>query len=575
IYAVLLFESLEQCLVAGCRERRCPKCDVSRKQLGDPLHSILRDPDKSIDAFQKAARGDSKASEKLGLCNINPFWKNLPLCNIFHCFTPNILHQLHKGVFKDHIVKWSIEAILGNLKDSEKEINTRFQSMLQHHTLRHFKKGISLVSQWTRNEYRNMEKVFLGVLAGTATSDVVICMCAVLDFIQYAHFDLHMDDSLEKMNAALKTFHDHKEAAFVEPGIREHFNIPKVHSMNHYTPMIRSHGSATNFNSEWSECLHIDFAKLAYRASSKKGYLKQMTKWLDWREKVLWFTRFLDWMLAGDGLDWLQKPTMDEEGDDEEEEDEIESTQTNSDSEELLYGESTCLVAKHPPHSNINLATLDSEYGCSTFVYAMERFLKDHDLLKPDYWDAAPAKYDLYKLVHITIPPMPEILGSPATDIIHATAAQAAKQWKYCPAQFDTVLAWKELPKGHSIPLDGLGPNGLHVARVRAIFNLPAELGTFPHPLAYVDWFTPLRKVDKDTLMYRVEHSERNHIRVSSIIPVTYISRSCHLVPFSGKCTNRSWTSESILDKCKSFLLNPYLRPVDFVHLRHRNEPIL
>ena len=98
----------------------------------------------------------------------------------------------------------------------------------------------------------------------------------------------------------------------------------------------------------------------------------------------------------------------------------------------------------------------------------MERFLKDHDLLKPDYWDAAPAKYDLYKLVRITIPPMPEILGSLATDIIHATAAQAAvtsgkKQRKYCPAQFDTVLAWKELPKGRSIPLDGLGPNGAYL----------------------------------------------------------------------------------------------------------------
>ncbi|KAE9393724.1 hypothetical protein BT96DRAFT_958989 [Gymnopus androsaceus JB14] len=227
ILAAYVADFPEQCLIAGCQERRCPKCDVSRKEL---------DPDKSIDAFQKAARGDSKASEKLGLRKINPFWKDLPLCNIFHCFTPDILHQLHKGVFKDHIVKWSTESILGK---GSKEVDIRFQSMPRHNTLRHFRKGISLVSQWTGNEYKNMEKVFLGVLAGTATSDVVIC---------YAQFDLHTDDSLEKMDAALKAFHDHKEfpnpgcgfdlavtVAFVESGIREHFNIPKVHSMNHYT----------------------------------------------------------------------------------------------------------------------------------------------------------------------------------------------------------------------------------------------------------------------------------------------------------------------------------------------------
>ncbi|KAH7867867.1 uncharacterized protein C8R40DRAFT_998479, partial [Lentinula edodes] len=54
-------------------------------------------------------------------------------------------------------------------------------------------------------------------------------------------------------------------------------------------------------------------------------------------------------------------------------------------------------------------------------------------------------------------------------------------------------------------------------------------------PLVYVEWFTPLRKLDKVTQMYRVERSMRGKIRNSSIIPITYIARSCHLVPFYGK----------------------------------------
>ncbi|KAJ3766514.1 hypothetical protein FB446DRAFT_767396 [Lentinula raphanica] len=560
ILAAYVADYPEQCLVAGCRERRCPKCTVDSKHLGDPLHSVLRDPDLALEAFEKAAEGDPTLADTLGLRDINPFWRDLPLCNIFHCFTPDILHQLHKGVFKDHLVKWSTKAI--DPKKGEKVIDARFQSLPRHNTLRHFKKGISLVSQWTGNEYKNMEKVFLGVIAGAAPSSVVICVRAILDFIEYSQFSIHTEHSLEQMDNALNTFHDHQARAFIEPGIRKHFNIPKIHSMVHDVPMIQSHGSATAFNTEWSERLHIDFAKLAYRASSKKGYIKQMTKWLDRREKVLWFTRFLNWCSNSDGFDWLAR-SMTEEDEDERQPPAEEETEPCIERSGLQYGESTCNVAKHPPLLNLDIETLETTYGCSFFIYAMERFLHDHYLLKPDYWDATPAKYNLYKLVRVTLPPTLEISNEPVIDV------SGKKHQKHTPSQFDTVLAWKELPIGQVRKSELIGPKGLHVAQVRAIFDLPAELGTFPHPLAYVEWFTPLRKLDKDSQMYKIERSERNRPNSASIIPVTYFFRSCHLIPYSGKNTDPAWSSETALESCISFQLNPYLRLIDFVLLRH------
>ncbi|KAF9019467.1 hypothetical protein BDP27DRAFT_1439893 [Rhodocollybia butyracea] len=265
--------------------------------------------------------------------------------------------------------------------------------------------------------------------------------------------------------------------------------------MNHYVPMICSLGVAPGFNTEWLEHLHIDFAKLGYQALNKKDYIKQMTLWLDRREKVLWFTRFLGWALDEDDVNWLEtsnvtnKDSEAMEGMEDMVQDEIDTWP-----EVNQYSESKCLVAKRTPVLNVDLETLTTTYGCSSFVYAMEKFLRQHNLLKPDYWDATPAKYDLYKRVRIIIPPTPEISNFPLKDTVCATAAQPAgpKRRKPLPAQFDTVLARKALSTSKlSFQLAG-GPNGLHVAQVHAIFNLPEELGTFAHPLAYVEWFTPL-----------------------------------------------------------------------------------
>ena len=54
-----------------------------------------------------------------------------------------LLHQLHKGVFKDHLVNWVTEACG---EDGEDGIDHHFWSMAHHPGLQHFTKGILLVS---------------------------------------------------------------------------------------------------------------------------------------------------------------------------------------------------------------------------------------------------------------------------------------------------------------------------------------------------------------------------------------------------------------------------------------------
>ncbi|KAF8987341.1 hypothetical protein BDZ89DRAFT_1202723, partial [Hymenopellis radicata] len=170
--------------------------------------------------------------------------------------------------------------------------------MTSHPGLRHFKEGISNVSQWTGAEHKAMEQVFVGLIAGAVDKRVLMAVKSAVDFIFFASLQSHTSESLVRLQQALDDFHEYK-VVFVEKEIRDHFNIPKIHSMQHYVALIRLFGSADGFNTESPERLHIDYAKDAYRASNKKDYTIQMTVWLSRQEAVDRFVAFLNWCRNG------------------------------------------------------------------------------------------------------------------------------------------------------------------------------------------------------------------------------------------------------------------------------------
>jgi hypothetical protein len=124
-----------------------------------------------------------------------------------------------------------------------------------------------------------MEKVFIGVLAGTVPADVVKAVQAAINFIYYAQLLLHTDATLAVMETALQELHTYKNM-FICLGIHKHFNIPKIHSLLYYVSMIQLLEAANGYNTEASERPHIDYVKDAYQAINQKDYVKQMTTWL-------------------------------------------------------------------------------------------------------------------------------------------------------------------------------------------------------------------------------------------------------------------------------------------------------
>lgn len=76
---------------------------------------------------------------------------------------------------------------------------------------------------------------------------------------------------------ALKKYHQYREI-FSEMGVRDDFSVPRLHSVMHYTKLIRSFGAPNGLCSSITESKHIDAVKKPWRRSNRYNALGQMLK---------------------------------------------------------------------------------------------------------------------------------------------------------------------------------------------------------------------------------------------------------------------------------------------------------
>lgn len=120
----------------------------------------------------------------------------------------------------------------------EEELDRRLRCLPPSYGVRHFKNGISALSQISGPERKNMAKILLGCLIGSDMPNAgLTAVRAILDFIYLAQYSLHDDATLSYMQAALSTWHKYKHC-FITLEVCEHFNIPKLHSLQHYVQSI-------------------------------------------------------------------------------------------------------------------------------------------------------------------------------------------------------------------------------------------------------------------------------------------------------------------------------------------------
>lgn len=243
---------------------------------------------------------------------------------------------------------------------------------------------------------------------------------------------------------------------------------------------------------------------------------------------------------------------------------------------------STCLakpysIPQNPSFHAIPVAALCDIYGATDFSMALDTFLKDPAIdLHPgsQYWNMS-AVFEVYKRITLTLPYLPLCASESCHDVIRATPKIPANgHRKEVPAHFDTALAWHNISPGGPVPTRPKSIFELIAVRVRVIFKLPPELakGNLPHPLAFVEYFTPFNPNDIASNspfgLLRVKKSSRNHRQSVGIIPVTHLYQSCHLIPDGQVRIPADWDMGNVLDKCNHFFLNSYLRHHDFALLK-------
>ena len=444
LLACFISDYPEQLLGTCCKNGTCPKCTVPPNHLGDHETYPLRDLKKVLAALKTLDNGHSvyrKNCEVAGIKPvIHPFWQKLKGTNIFESITSDVLHQLYQGVIK-HVVNW-IKSIFG-----ASEIDARCRRLPPNHNLRHFTKGITTLSQITGQEHGDICRILLGLIIGMKLPGnrspvrLLHAVRSILDFLYLAQLPTHTDETLCHLKTALARFHENK-SIFIDLGVRTNFNLPKLHSLQHYTSCIESFGTTDNYNTENTERWHIDFAKDAYHATNHKDEYAQMTLWLQRKEKVLIHQAHIDrWLNVPISTSLMVPPTLP-------------TLPPSLDAMGAKHNSTPHIRVSKTPSANVPFNELVSDYGAVDFRQALTVFIAAYNepsLSRQQLQKAAYRVFLPFQKVHVfhkvkiwNDDPLDRVDGKKALDAIYScparTTKKGIKKGIKLPARFDTAL---------------------------------------------------------------------------------------------------------------------------------------
>ncbi|EIW73886.1 hypothetical protein CONPUDRAFT_68201 [Coniophora puteana RWD-64-598 SS2] len=266
----------EQVLLAGVVQGWCPRCLAFPDDLdADAPLRCEEHTEVLVDELHPGVLWDSYGI----IANVVPFTNDFPRADIHELIAPDLLHQLIKGTFKDHLVTW-----VGNYLKAEhpkatyrrimKDIDERIAAAAPFAGLRRFPQGRGF-KQWTGDDSKALMKVYLPAIEKHVPDAMVRTIWAFLEFCYIVRRDRITETDLDDLQDALDRFH-HYRAVFATSGAAASLSLPRQHSLKHYIWLVRQFGAPNGLCSSITESKHIEAVKEPWRRSSRFKALGQM-----------------------------------------------------------------------------------------------------------------------------------------------------------------------------------------------------------------------------------------------------------------------------------------------------------
>ncbi|KAG1787529.1 uncharacterized protein HD556DRAFT_1434418 [Suillus plorans] len=269
----------EEQVLLGCIVKRwCARCLASRLNLDDDALDHCRE---YVDALVEEGTLLEIWDDYGIVGDIVPFTNDFPRADINRLIAPDLLHQLIKGAFKDHLVDWVEKYLLLTHGKREAQrimdnIDRRIAAVASFTGLRRFPEGRGF-KQWTGDDSKALMKVYLPAIEGHLPQDIVRAFRTLLEFCYLVRRNIITEKTLTKIQDALARFHHYREA-FRDAGVVPTFSLPRQHSLKHYIQLIRLFGAPNGLCSLITESKHIKAVKEPWRRSSRFNALGQMLR---------------------------------------------------------------------------------------------------------------------------------------------------------------------------------------------------------------------------------------------------------------------------------------------------------
>ncbi|KAJ6558720.1 hypothetical protein B0H10DRAFT_2201334 [Mycena sp. CBHHK59/15] len=547
----------EQVLLACVVQGWCARCTASREDLDGPGGRRTQQHTETLfDVLDHGTMWDQYGV----IPDILPFTWDFPRADIYELLSPDLLHQVIKGTFKDHLVAWVgeyLESKDGKSKAKKimADIDRRIAAVPPFPGLRRFPEGRGF-KQWTGDDSKVLMKVYLPTIEGHVPAQMLCAFSAFLNFCYLVRQNIVDEATLTAIDAALARYH-RERTIFAESGVCPNgFCLPRQHSLTHYRYLIQEFGAPNGLCSSITESKHIKAVKQPWRRSSRYEALSQMLTINDRLNK-----------LAAAHVDFVDRGMMDgpaarplpaaapaaiavanEDEDDD----------GGASDERKILGE--VILAKTPVRRYPwNPAALAQYLDLPNLVPLIRRFLylqnnPDHNLDIPladvplDDCPEAPSSVKVFPSAIAKFYAPSDQSG--VRGMLHERI-RAVRTWRGGPPRYNCVFVEgdPDLP----------GFRGLLAARVLLFMSIK-HLGV-TYPCALVTWFSAIGDEPcPDVGMWMVEPDvDHRGRRVMDIIHIDTILRGAHLIGIYGDSfLPRHFKYSDTLDRFKAFYINKY-----------------